>query len=96
MQKEYELMVILKPLLPEDLRSGVQKDIEKLVGKLKGEITATDVWGKRHLAYPIGKHDEGYYVVYNIKMEDSNINEFKSELKHMDDVIRFLVTIPEN
>lgn len=92
MQMEYELMVILKPLLPEDLRSGVQKRIEDLVKKLKGEIKDTDVWGKRHLAYPIGKQDEGYYVVYKVVLEQEKVDKFKTELKLEGDIIRFLLS----
>lgn len=90
---KYELMIILKPLLPEDIRAGIQKKIEKLVTKGKGKITATDPWGKRHLAYPIKKHDEGYYIVYKLTMDPGFTPEFQRELKLMSDVLRSLLSI---
>jgi small subunit ribosomal protein S6 len=92
MVKKYELMVILKPLLPEDIRSGIQKRIEKYVKEAKGEISTTDVWGKRHLAYAIKKHDEGYYLVYQIKLDTDSSDKFQKELKLMNDILRFLLT----
>lgn len=92
MVKKYELMVILKPLLPEDIRSGIQKRIEKFVKEAKGEVTATDIWGKRHLAYPIKKHEEGYYFVYQLNLEAENSDKFQGELKLMNDILRFLLT----
>jgi small subunit ribosomal protein S6 len=91
MIKKYELMVILKPLLPEDIRSGIQSKIEKLVKTAKGAISATDNWGKRHLAYPIKKHDEGYYIVYQLTLEPQASDKFQNELKLMNDILRFLL-----
>ena len=89
---KYELMIILKPLLPEDIRLGIQKKIEKLVTKGKGKITATDAWGKRHLAYPIKKHDEGYYIVYKLTMDKAFAPEFQRELKLTSDILRLLLS----
>ena len=95
MINNYELMVILKPLLPEDIRSGIQKRIEKYVKEAKGEITNNDVWGKRHLAYPIKKHDEGYYIVYKLNLEAASSDKFQSELKLMNDILRFILVKQE-
>lgn len=84
-------MVILKPLLPEDIRSGIQKRIEKHIKDAKGEVTSMDVWGKRHLAYPIKKHDEGYYLVYKLTLSAEHSDKFQAELKLMNDILRFLL-----
>jgi small subunit ribosomal protein S6 len=89
--KNYELMVILKPLLPEDIRQGIQKRVEKYVKEANGEIKATDIWGKRHLAYSIKKHDEGYYIVYQLKLSDDKAPQFQKELKLMNDILRYLL-----
>lgn len=89
---KYELMVILKPLLPEDIRAGVQKKLETHVKKAKGKILADDVWGKRHLAYPISKHEEGYYIVYKLELAPEHVDEFQVELKLMNDILRFLLS----
>lgn len=91
MTKKYELMVILKPLLPEDIRFGIQKKLEKLVKTSGGEVTKLDAWGKRHLAYPIKKHDEGYYLVYQLTLDPEFSDKFQGELKLMNDILRFLL-----
>lgn len=84
----YELMVILKPMLPEDIKAKVLKTIEDNVAKADGKIVATDVWGKRHLAYPISNHDEGYYIVYKLELTPSKVTEFKNQLKLTNGVLR--------
>lgn len=89
---KYELMVILKPLLPEDIRAGIQKRLESLVKKAKGSIVSQDTWGKRHLAYPIKKHEEGYYIVYDLELDPAHIVEFQKELKLISDILRSLLS----
>lgn len=87
---KYEVMLILKPLLPEDIKSNIIEDVEKLVKKHKGNIVSTDVWGKRHLAYPINKHEEGYYIVYKLEMGQDNVKEFDRQLNLNSGILRFL------
>ncbi|MBD3363111.1 30S ribosomal protein S6 [Candidatus Dojkabacteria bacterium] len=87
---KYELMIILKPLLPEDIKSKIINKIEGLIKENQGEIVSNDVWGKKHLAYPIKKHDEGYYVLYEMQMPTDNVKEFDSELGLINGVLRFL------
>lgn len=84
-------MVILKPLLPEDIRAIIQKKLDKLVKDSKGTINSTDSWGKRHLAYPIKKHEEGYYIVYQLTLDSDRVDNFQKELKLMNDILRFLL-----
>lgn len=85
-------MVILKPLLPDDIKSGVQKKIEKLIKDSKGKVISQDSWGKRHLAYPIKGHEEGYYIVYTLELDKTKVEEIKAELKLMNDLLRFLLS----
>lgn len=85
-------MVILKPLLPEDIRANIQSKIEKLVVAGKGTVTATDVWGKKHLAYDIKKHEEGYYIVYKMEMPAASAAALQHELKLMSDILRSLLS----
>lgn len=93
---EYELMVIIKPLLPEDIKSKVLKRVEKLVKDASGSIVSMDAWGKRHLAYKIKSHEEGYYVVMQVKLPEKNVKEFERELKLQNDVLRFLLIRKDN
>ena len=93
---EYELMVIIKPLLPEDIKSKVLKRVEKLVKDADGSILSTDAWGKRHLAYKIKSHEEGYYVVMEVKMAEDKVKDFERDLKLQSDILRFLLIRKDN
>jgi len=89
--EEYELMVVLKPLLPEDIRAGIEKRLSNVITKAKGKILATDVWGKRHLAYKIKGHEEGYYVVYKLEISKDQVDVISKELKLISDILRILL-----
>lgn len=92
----YELMVIIKPLLPEDIKSKVLKKIEKLVKAADGKINDIDVWGKRHLAYKIKSHEEGYYIVLDLDLNQDKVKEFEHDLKLESDVLRYLLIREDN
>ena len=48
-------------------------------------------WGKRSLAYPIKKHETGYYVVAKFECETASLPEFERAIKLDESVLRFLV-----
>lgn len=85
-------MLILKPMLTEDIRANVLNKIEDNLTKLKGKVLSQDLWGKRHLAYIIDGNEEGYYVVYTFELDNSKIHEFEGKLKFMNDIMRYLIS----
>lgn len=88
----YELMVILKPLLPDDVRKAIHKNIVTSIAEMGGEVKDVDVWGKRYLAYKIKGHNEGYYIVYLMDLPSDQVEEFSRQLRLKQEVVRFLVT----
>lgn len=86
----YELMVVSKPLLPDDVRKSLHKEVVKLTKRLDGEIKDTDVWGKRYLAYEINGHKEGYYILYLLELDPSEVNEFTRVLNLKQELLRFM------
>ena len=52
-------------------------------------------WGKRTLAYPIKRHQTGYYVVAQFEADPSLLPEFERAIKLEEGVVRFLVVTLE-
>jgi len=90
MQK-YEVPVLMKPLLPDDIKEKVVANLEKLAKSLGGKLDTKLVWGKKHLAYAIEKHQEGYYVFFTLELPGDKVSEFNAKVKLMNDVLRFMV-----
>lgn len=86
----YEMIVILKTNLEEDVKSTVLQrlyDIIEADGKL-GEI---DDWGNKKLAYEIQKLSEGNYVLINFEADPSIIKELERRAQITDQIIKYLV-----
>ncbi|MFN8099627.1 MAG: 30S ribosomal protein S6 [Dermatophilaceae bacterium] len=78
--RQYELMVIVDPEV-DDRQVGPTMD--KFLGVVKtagGSVDKVDVWGRRRLAYPIKKKDEGSYVVVNFTAESATAKELDRQL----------------
>ncbi|GIW57539.1 MAG: 30S ribosomal protein S6 [Candidatus Dojkabacteria bacterium] len=93
MQKhKYELMVIIKPLLPDNVRLGVESKIVEILEKNDGRVHNIDVWGRRHLAYKIKGYNEGYYIVYEFENYPAIIKStIEKSLRSNSDILRFLL-----
>ena len=91
MKSNYEMVLVLKPLLPDDVRKAMHKQILALIKEKGGEVDDVDVWGKKYLAYKIAGHTEGYYMVYYFSLDSSEINELKRVIKLKPEYLKFMV-----
>lgn len=85
----YELTVILTPEL-EDHKAKAE-EIAEVVRGLGAEVEKIDLWGKKQLAYPIRKLQEGFYALITMKMAPEQIRELDRVLGLQQQVIRHLV-----
>ena len=91
---EYEIAVLFHPDLEVDL-SQAESKLKKIVTDNGGEVTATDNWGKRKLAYAIKGNEYAVYVFYTASVPPQGVMKIESTLNITDEVIRFLITKPD-
>jgi small subunit ribosomal protein S6 len=91
--REYELMYIVRPTVAEDALPASMERVDSIITGLGGEIAENNPWGKRRLAYPIEKFEEGYYVVSKIRMEPEQTRELESQLAISEEVIRHMLVV---
>lgn len=86
--RHYEIMIILDPTQDErTVAPSLDKYLET-VRKDNGKVVKVDVWGKRRLAYPINKKEEGVYAVVNVECESATVLEVDRVLSLNDSVLR--------
>jgi small subunit ribosomal protein S6 len=89
--RNYELTFIIAPDVEDQ---DVQAVVEKVSGWIEadgGEVTSVDLWGRRRLAYPIRDYSEGTYVLLNVQLETTVLNELGRNLKLDMSIIRYLL-----
>ena len=89
--RQYELVYILPPDTTEEQVAELHTQIEQVVARLNGQIEKNENWGRRRLAYEIGHHKEGVYVLDVINGSGELMKELDRRLKVMDQVIRHMV-----
>lgn len=91
---KFEVAVLYHPDLEIDLDKGADK-VKKIVADAGGKVLDEDSWGKRKLAYKIGSVEHAVYVFYTVEMPGTAVAKIEANLKITDEVIRFLVTKPD-
>ena len=89
--RNYEGVLILSPDLPVDQSKGVVAQVQELVTKNGGRVDGLQEWGKRRLAYKIGKKQEGNYLVVNFQMDSKQTKKLEQAFRLNDHVLRYLL-----
>jgi small subunit ribosomal protein S6 len=91
LQRDYEILYIVRPDVEETDLPDVTKRVETLIESLEGNIQRTNVWGKRRLAYEVDHLKEGHYVLTDFQIEPARVPEMEATLKISDTVFRHLI-----
>jgi len=81
-------MVILDPEIDE---RTVAPSLDKFLNVIRndgGTIENTDIWGRRRLAYPINKKNDGIYAVVNFTSKSETAKELDRQLRLSEAVMR--------
>jgi small subunit ribosomal protein S6 len=89
--RSYELVFIVHPDLDDgDLQDAVAS-VAGQVERAGGQVTRTDPWGVRRLAYPIQDVREGLYVLLEAELDPQSVAPLERSLHLMDGVMRHLI-----
>ena len=91
MGRKYELVYVASPEATDDQVSELHAQIDGVVQRMGGRVEKTENWGRRRLAYEIGHHKEGTYVLEVIYGSGELMKELDRRLKVIDHVIRHLI-----
>ena len=91
----YESLFVVKPNLTEEETAAVVNKFTSLIADNGGAVESVNAWGKRRLAYPIEKINEGYYVLVNFKSEAALPAELNRVFGITDEIMRYIVVRSE-
>lgn len=84
------MMYILRPdLLEEQVQQAIDQ-YRNLLKEYQAEEIEVKVWGKRRLAYPIKKYQDGIYVLMNYQADGRQVAPLERAMRLSEDVIRYL------
>jgi small subunit ribosomal protein S6 len=89
--RRYELMLVIRPDVPEDRVQATLDRATRTVTGAGGQIVKVSPWGRRRLAYPIGQAREGSYYIVVFDAPSAAVEELERNLNITEDVMRHLV-----
>ena len=95
MARTYELVYVITPDATEEQVADLHSQVEQIVGRMGGTLDKSEAQqtfgGRRKLAYEIGHHKEGIYVLEIIKGSGALVHELDRRLKVTDGLLRHLI-----
>lgn len=90
--RRYELMLVLRPDVPDDRSQAVIDRTTRQIVASGGQIVKVAPWGRRRLAYPIERYREGSYHIVLFEAPAEAVAELERGLLITEEVLRHLVT----
>jgi small subunit ribosomal protein S6 len=94
MERRYELVYVIRPDATEEQTNDLQSQVEQIVQRMGGTLEKPEIpglTGRRRLAYEIGHHKEGIYVLNVITGGGDLVKELDRRLKNVETLLRHLV-----
>jgi small subunit ribosomal protein S6 len=86
----YEIMLMLDPELPEERQNDILARARELIEQRGGSWVGHEPWGRRKLAYEIGRKSEASYHVLHFDADAATLAEVTRVLKITDGAIRHM------
>jgi small subunit ribosomal protein S6 len=91
----YETGFLIAPNMTEEEAEGVISGLAEVVPLKSGKMIRVEKWGKRRMAYAIGKAHEAYYVFFHYEGGPEVPAELARRFRQMDTIIRHLTLAKE-
>jgi small subunit ribosomal protein S6 len=93
--RDYELVLLVSPDVGDEGYLATVERVSKFIQERGGQVKDVDQWGRRRLAYPIRRFNEGFYAVTHFGLEPTELRALESNLGLAEDVLRHLVVRQE-
>lgn len=91
MLRKYEFCTLIDAALDQKGLEEETQAISEIMSSIGANIIHKELWGRRGLAYPIKKKNEGYYYIFYLESEPDAVKKIQDVLKHRDSVLRMLI-----
>lgn len=91
--KEYETIYILRSDVDAETAERIQQRVAEAVEREGGKLVKVESWGRRKLAYPVGKLRRGVYVYIKYVGGGGLVAEVERNLKLQEAVVKFMTVL---
>jgi len=88
--REYETIYILRSDVDADTAERIQSRVADALERERGKLVKVEAWGRRKLAYPLGKQRKGLYIYLKYVGGGGLVAEVERNLALQDTVLKFM------
>jgi small subunit ribosomal protein S6 len=90
--RTYELMFVVDPRVADEDVVTMTNDYKNMITAAGSQITSEENWGRRKLAFPIEKLNEGKYVLLYVSSETGTtaLPAVEHRMRQNDKILRYL------
>lgn len=88
---EYEVALIIRPEVEEEGQEAIIDRLSQILTADGGEVANVETWGRRRLAYPINKVNEGTYYFIQGQFPASVLPELERNVRLSESILRHMV-----
>ena len=90
--RTYELMFVVDPRVADEDVVTMTNDYKNMITTAGSQITSEENWGRRKLAFPIEKLNEGKYVLLYVSSETGTtaLPAVEHRMRQNDKILRYL------
>ena len=86
----YDIVVLVTPDLSDEDASKLANDYKKILTDGGATVVKEEPWGRRRLAFPIGRKREAHYVYWQVDASPAAVAEAERRMGLSDQVLRHL------
>ncbi len=88
--RHYEVVFLVHPDQSDQVPGMIER-YHAMIERGAGKIHRTEDWGRRQLAFPIAKIHKAHYILFNIEVNQTVLDELESAFRFNDAVIRSMI-----
>jgi small subunit ribosomal protein S6 len=96
MQREYEVMFLVKPTLEDSRYQEIIEKFKAVITNNGGDVVSINPWGLRDLAQEFNKITRAYYVVSRFNTPPASLKELRQFFMVTEDIMRDLVVLVDS
>jgi small subunit ribosomal protein S6 len=93
--RTYEVGIIADPELDERALTELETRVSDWIRSAGGTPQKVDRWGRRRMAYPIRKKNDGQYIFIQAELPPAGLAAIERELRIHEGLLRFQVVLLE-
>jgi small subunit ribosomal protein S6 len=88
---DYEVALIIRPEVEEEGQEEIIERLSQILTADGGQVANVEKWGRRRLAYPINKVNEGTYFFIQGQFSASVLSELERNVRLSESILRHMV-----